>query len=144
MSKPIYLCGPMTGRPQFNIPLFDRVTAALRAQGYDIVSPGELDDAETRACALASPDGAPGSGSNNGQTWGDFLSRDIKIVVDNCEGIAMLPDWEKSRGARLEVYAALLQRHAFHEVNILVNGIVAGLLPLDRHYVASVLKGNLL
>ncbi len=39
-----YLAGPMTGIPQFNYPLFDSVSAELRASGYDITSPAEMDD----------------------------------------------------------------------------------------------------
>ncbi|KKL43628.1 hypothetical protein LCGC14_2366920, partial [marine sediment metagenome] len=33
-SLKYYLAGPMSGYPQFNIPLFDQVTAVLRADGY--------------------------------------------------------------------------------------------------------------
>lgn len=103
-----YICGPMTGIPQFNIPLFDAVSAKLRAKGYDVVSPAELDDPTTRAAALASPDGAPGTGSANGETWGDFLARDVKLIADTLDAIVVLPNWQKSRGARLECFVGLL------------------------------------
>jgi hypothetical protein len=103
----VYLAGPMTGIPQFNIPAFDAYAADLRLAGYDVVSPAELDDPETRAAALASPDGAPGTGSTNGETWGDFLSRDVKLIADGgIEGVVLMPRWERSRGARLETYVA--------------------------------------
>lgn len=101
----VYLAGPMTGRKQFNIPTFDLAAADLRRRGFEVVSPAELDDPETRAIALQSPDGAPGSGSANGETWGDFLSRDVKLLADGgIEAIYVLPGWEKSRGARLETF----------------------------------------
>ena len=101
----LYLAGPMTGIPQFNIPAFDAAAARLRAEGFDVVSPAELDDPATRAAALASPDGAPGSGSSNGETWGDFLARDVKLIADGgIEAIAVLPGWDRSRGARLETF----------------------------------------
>lgn len=102
----LYLAGPMTGIPQFNFPAFDAAAAELRDQGYEIVSPAELDDPETREAALASPDGAPGSGSADGETYGTFLSRDVKLVIDDVDGVVCLPDWHKSRGARIEVFTA--------------------------------------
>jgi hypothetical protein len=143
LSKAIYLAGKMTGVPQFNFPLFERVAIALRLQNFNIISPAELDDPDTRACALLSPDGAPGSGSNNGQTWGDFLSRDIKIVADECYGIALLPGWEKSKGAKLEAFVGLLKGHVFYTVEEFpVNRIFV--LPMERHHVASILKSNLI
>jgi hypothetical protein len=97
----------MTGIPQFNFPAFDALAASLRAGGFDVKSPAEMDDPVTRAAALASPDGAPGSGSANGETWGDFLARDVKLLSDGgIEAIVVLPNWHRSRGARLETFVA--------------------------------------
>lgn len=104
----IYVGGPMTGIPQFNFPAFDAAAAELRAMGYTVQSPAEMDDENTRAMAMASPDGAPGSGSANNETWGDFLARDVKLIADEVDAIALLPGWEKSRGARLETFVGFL------------------------------------
>lgn len=98
----------MTGLPQFNYPAFDSAATTLRRRGWTVVSPAELDDPATRKMALASEDGAPGTGAANGETWGDFLSRDVKLISDEVDYIAVLPGWEKSRGARLEVFVARL------------------------------------
>jgi len=106
----------MTGYPQFNIPLFDRVTKALRERGYDVISPAELDDQGTRKAALASEDGAPGSGSTNGETWGDFLARDVKIIADQVDAVLLLPGWHRSRGARLEAFVAIECGHKLYEI----------------------------
>lgn len=117
----LYLAGPMTGIPQFNFPVFDAAATKLRDRGHIIITPSELDNPETRAAALASPDGAPGSGTTNDETWGDFLARDVKLLADepDLDGIAVLPNWTKSRGARLEVFVALLCKKRIWEY---VNG----------------------
>lgn len=107
-----YLAGPMSGVPQFNYPAFDQAAAILRANGFSIASPAELDDPATRKAALASPDGAVIA---NGHTWGDFLARDVKLVADGVNGIIFLPGWERSRGARLEAFVGLLCGHGFME-----------------------------
>lgn len=104
-----YLAGPMSGIPQFNFPAFDAGAAELRALGYEVVSPAEMDDPASRKAAMESPDGAPGSGSSDGETWGDFLARDVKLIADGgIEAIFVLPGWERSRGARLETMVAHL------------------------------------
>lgn len=105
----VYVAGPMTGYPAFNIPAFDSAAADLRERGFDAVSPAELDDPETRAISLASPDGAIATLNTHGKTWGDFLARDVKVITDDgIEAIYVLPGWHKSRGARLETFVANL------------------------------------
>lgn len=105
LPKRVYLAGPMTNLPAFNIPEFDRAAHVLRSHGLVVHSPAELDDPDTRARALASPDGAPGSGSVNGETWGDFLARDVKLIADSgLDAVVVLPGWAISRGARLETF----------------------------------------
>lgn len=37
----IYLCGPMTGLPEYNYPAFHAAAAELRAQGWRVVNPAE-------------------------------------------------------------------------------------------------------
>ena len=100
----LYVAGPMTGIPQFNIPAFNAAAVALRDAGFEVISPAELDDPETYKAALASPDGAAHDVVKHG-TWGDFLARDVKLLVDDgIEAIVVLPGWQKSRGARLETF----------------------------------------
>jgi len=84
----IYLSGPITGIPDSNRPLFASVAADLRRRGYDVVSPIEHDH-------LAA-----------GNDWSDYLRKDLRLIAD-CDAIAVLPKWNRSRGARLEVYIAI-------------------------------------
>ena len=112
MTKFYYIAGPMSGIPRFNIPAFDEAAKNLRAAGYNIVSPAELDDPVTREMAYNSLDGSTLKGVHpNGESWGDFLARDVKIVADKVTGIIALPGWRESRGARLEMMVALLCGH---------------------------------
>ena len=129
-----YLAGPMHGIPQFNIPAFDATAAKLRAAGYDIVSPAELDDPGYRAACLNSmgnqlPDAKT--------TWGDLLARDVKLIADEVTGIILLPGWTKSRGARLEVMVGLLTGKVFCEW-------LAGVAkPVAHAYIRTDLQRNL-
>jgi hypothetical protein len=84
----LYLSGPMTGYEDCNYPLFNAETARLRALGHDVINPAENDQ------------GDPSAGD-----WTYFLKQDIRSVTE-VEAVAVLPGWEKSKGANLEVYVA--------------------------------------
>lgn len=117
MTMKIYLAGPMSGIPQFNFPAFFDAAIKLRALGFDVVSPAEIDNAEDKGAALASPDGDNRNLTTmNNKTWGDFLARDVKLLADTgIQGIVFLPNWQRSKGAKLEAFVGLLQGFYFWE-----------------------------
>lgn len=82
----VYLAGPMSGLPYLNFPAFHAQAASLRAQGFDVVNPAEIDPV-------------------HGKPWEIYMRQDIAQLV-TCQGIALMPGWEKSRGARLEAHIA--------------------------------------
>ncbi len=77
----IYLAGPMTGLPEFNYPAFHAEAERLRALGFEVVSPAEIN-----------PEGG---------TWEECMRKDIAVLV-TCDAVALLPGWENSRGAMIE------------------------------------------
>lgn len=117
MAKCIYIAGPMSGVPHFNIPLFKMAAEDLRARGYEVVSPAELDSPKMQELALASEDGDMSKlREATGESWGDILARDVKVISDGgIQGIVFLPHWWKSRGARLEATVGLLNNLKFAE-----------------------------
>jgi hypothetical protein len=100
----------MGGIYQSNVPAFDYMAHKLRADGYEVISPAELDSPEERAELIASKDGSAAA-----RTWGASLGRDVTIVADQVQAIVVLPGWRKSRGARLEVFVALLCNKPVYE-----------------------------
>lgn len=82
----LYLAGPMRPLPDNNFPLFERVTQQLRADGHQIISPHEFGDAA--------------------DSRGKLMSDDIMVIVNECDGIICLPDWQNSPGASAEVAVA--------------------------------------
>lgn len=134
--KPFYLSGPMSGHPQFNFPVFAAAAAVLRAQGMDIISPHEQDSDTTRAMAMASPDGAH---TGAGESWGTCLARDVKIIADETQGTIFLPDWQTSRGARLEAFTGLLCGHKFY----VYDNITEDFYSISKDDVRATLRSNM-
>lgn len=130
-----YLAGPMSGRPMFNFPMFEAVAAMLRKQGFQIVSPNELDAVNTTDYELAR-DSVDGSLGTTEQTWGDFLARDVKIVADQVDGVICLPGWEQSRGARLEAFVATCQGKPVFQYDAEEHGVYR----VSAKYVGHVLR----
>lgn len=82
----LYISGGITGIPDFEA-AFAAAEAQLRAVGHEPLNPAALQPAvEERA-------------------WVDYMRADLKLLVD-CDAIALLPGWERSKGARLEVEVA--------------------------------------
>lgn len=83
MSKRVYISGPMTGYEKFNYPAFEMAARQLRALGYTVISPHELNPNDNSIC------------------YEDCLRADIAALLF-CDSIALLPGHEKSKGATLE------------------------------------------
>lgn len=101
----VYISGPMSDIPHFNFPLFNEVAEQLREMGCEVTNPAEEDSPELQADAKVNETGEPKEG-----VWGECLSRDIAdILTSNYDSLVLLPGWATSRGAILEVTAAILQ-----------------------------------
>jgi hypothetical protein len=114
----------MSGYPQFNFPAFELAAKTLRKQGLDVTSPHEYDPPEMQKLAWASPDGKPGS-TDHLQTWGQTLARDVELLADKLNAVILLPNWSKSKGARLEVTVAMNCSYPLFEYTVLTdeNGV---------------------
>lgn len=100
-----YVCGPMSNKPQFNVPAFIEAGQAIEERGDKAQLPADLDEPAVVAKLMASPDGV---GDVSGYTWGECLAMDVILIADKVDGVAVLPGWHKSKGARLETFVAFL------------------------------------
>ena len=85
----VYLSGPMTGLTDNNCPAFHATASALRDAGHDVVSPHEI----TPPPHIKNP------------KWADYMRADL-IQMMTCNTVALLPGWESSAGAHLELHVA--------------------------------------
>jgi hypothetical protein len=91
----VYLAGPMRGLPEFNFPAFDAAALDLRARGYTVCSPAEmdkeLDDFDPNV--------------DEARSMAFYMTRDLPAVCSS-DAVVVLPGWQKSQGALLETHVA--------------------------------------
>lgn len=82
----VYISGPMTGRPDNNIDEFNEAEDLLLKAGYWVLNPTS-------------------NGLSDSASYEDHMRADLRML-SVADALAFLPDWEKSRGARLEIEVA--------------------------------------
>lgn len=77
----LYVCGPVSGRPRLNRPAFERAALRLEEAGHAAILPHWF----------VPPDAE----------WQAAMRRCVETLV-KCDGVALLADWQESKGARIE------------------------------------------
>lgn len=102
MTK-LYIAGPMRGIPEFNFPAFFDAELTLRGWGYETVNPARRDS--ERGFEYAGKTGHENLDAE-GFDLNDALAWDLDQIARECDGVALLPNWMGSKGARAEVATA--------------------------------------
>lgn len=98
MKNRIYIAGPMTGLPELNYPAFNAEAARLRALGWHVENPAENPEQSS---------------------WVDYMRIAIPQML-SCGLVALLPGWEMSRGANIEVTIAATLLIPFREASEII------------------------
>jgi len=102
----LYLAGPMSGKKDFNFPEFHRHAKFLRNSGHVVFSPAEHDESKWGVENFKSETGS-NQDVKSGWTLREALAADCEFICKEADGIAMMPEWENSKGARAEHALAL-------------------------------------
>lgn len=91
----IYVAGPMRNFPEYNFPAFHEATATLRRLGHDVFNPAERDlqDGFDPTIDKALP-----------LTY--YMRIDLPAVCES-DAVVVLPGWQLSQGANIEVFVAM-------------------------------------
>ena len=99
-----YIAGPMRGIPEFNFPAFHVAAAKLRAEGHEVFSPAER-DIEHHGVDISKGNAAGDeklATEQHGFNLRDALGDDLAWICAQADAIALLPGWERSKGATAE------------------------------------------
>ena len=69
---------------------------------------------ETYGCKIINPASLEGECD----TWEDYLARDLLIIIREQPEIWLLPNWQSSTGAKLEVAVAKRMKLKIHNENV--------------------------
>lgn len=100
MNRSVYIAGPMTGIPMWNFPAFFDAEHQLLELGYAVRNPAHNDGKNVEE-AMASA----GTPDKPNYPWSYYMKRDLPHVM-NSDMVCLLPGWQNSKGARLEVHVA--------------------------------------
>lgn len=99
----LYLAGPMRGIEDFNFPAFHRNAAMLRMRGHHVFNPAERDEKEHGPDIGKNPTGDERiAAARHGFSLREALGDDCAWICAEAEGIALLPGWDSSKGAKAE------------------------------------------
>lgn len=92
----VFIAGPMRGLPQYNFPAFYAAEETIAAAGHEVMNPARLDDEDgfDRDYEYAHDEMA--------EMIRSFASRNAAKLAQ-CDAIALLPDWDVSEGAKLDL-----------------------------------------
>ena len=101
----IYLSGPMRGIPQHNFPAFFEAAEKLRGLGYEVFNPAEADT--EKGIDTSQSSGLLSDLEEQGFSLFESLGNDLRWICEEADGVALLPGWENSNGAKSELYTGL-------------------------------------
>lgn len=104
----IYLAGPMSGYKDFNFPAFMAGAKLLRELGHEVFNPAEKDlERDPKAAEYTkSETGDVAAAEAQGFDRRVAITDDLMYIINEAEAIALLPGWERSKGANAEFWTA--------------------------------------
>lgn len=104
----IYVAGPMTGRARYNVDEFQEARERLLRWGAELVVIPHDCSCRVWRRHFHRPFNFDADRCDYGDPLiGEMFAEDIREVTE-ADAVALLPDWQASRGARIEVLTALL------------------------------------
>lgn len=96
----LYVAGPMSDIESFNYPAFHAASARLRAAGFEVTNPAE----QSLPCGCS--DGVNIVCGVESHEWDEWVRMALRAMLERSQGVALLPGWESSRGAKIEIALA--------------------------------------
>lgn len=107
MSKQIYIAGPMCGKAWYNFPAFFDAEERWKKAGWNVVNPAKCDEESDFKPRQHDEFADPGYCTIDHTPHDNkyYLWRDLPYLAA-CHAIALLPGWERSEGAQIELAVA--------------------------------------
>jgi len=97
MIKTIYISGKMTGCKNYNFLNFFRAERYLKKLGYKVINPARESFLLLKKLKVK---------SFSDIKLIEFIKEDARAIIEDCDAIYLLKDWESSTGANAEFHLA--------------------------------------
>ena len=102
----VYIVGPMGGRIDNNYSAFFDAESMITRLGHKAINPARLDSTDTNQdISEALKDAIASIKDNNKNGWEYYIRRDLSQLME-ADALCVLPGWQDSRGASIEVNLA--------------------------------------
>jgi hypothetical protein len=96
----IYISGPITANPNGYKEAFATAAGIIREAGDEPVNPVDVQPGCLGECVREAE-----AYNEGGHTWACYMKYDLRLLLE-CDAVYVLPGWEVSDGARLEINVA--------------------------------------
>jgi nucleoside 2-deoxyribosyltransferase len=116
--KKVYISGPMSGIPELNHSEFEKAEIKMKSFGFEVFNPHKFEEQKTEEFLNKVKN------LNENDNWIQFMKVDIVKMIQECEFVLALNNWERSRGATLELFIAkslgmpIIHHETYEELNV--------------------------
>lgn len=116
----VYIAGPMTGKENYNFEAFEKAREAW--SNHEVWTPFDSNDLVWQRHFGKDFDPFTDKCDYGDPLIAEMIGENLKALA-SCDGIALLPGWQDSRGSKLEIHLAKLLRLPIHDA--LTGGLTA-------------------
>lgn len=116
--KTVYISGPMTGEENLNFEAFEKAENKIKSLGFEVFNPHKFEELQDEDFISKIQD----LGQN--ETWAEYMKIDLVKMLKSCDFVLALNNWERSRGATIEIFLAkslglpVLSNETYEELNV--------------------------
>lgn len=116
--KTVYISGPMTGEPNLNFEAFEQAENKIKSLGFTVFNPHKFEELQNEDFLNKI------KSLNQNESWSEYMKIDLVKMLQNCDFVLALNNWERSRGATIEIFLAkslglpVLHNETYEELNV--------------------------
>lgn len=116
--KKVYISGPMSDVENLNFEEFEKAEIKMKSFGFEVFNPHKFMELETKAFNESI------QGLTKNEVWVKYMKVDLIKMLQECEFVLALNNWERSRGATLELFIAkslgmpIIHHETYEELNV--------------------------
>lgn len=116
--KKVYISGPMSDVENLNFEEFEKAEVKMKSFGFEVYNPHKFFELETKEFHESL------KGLSKNETWIKYMKVDLIKMLKECEFVLALNNWERSRGATLELFIAkslgmpVIHHETYEELNV--------------------------